>query len=104
MAAQSTNRYLRSDEVKWYSDQAMSCDCRQDGIDEDRLNKTRVNIRRRLLEGPGQDRTTEIRIWHDIVQRYSRNNLTVESDRLPALSGSAKGFRSDFTKQYVAGC
>jgi len=42
-------------------------------------------------------------IWRNIVQNYSRRNLTVLSDRLPAIGGVAPRFKDSWGDKYCAG-
>lgn len=54
-------------------------------------------------------RTSEIpaskttRAWHEIVESYSKRQLTYWTDRLPALSGMASRFHANTESQYLAG-
>ena len=43
------------------------------------------------------------RIWASLVQNYTKRNLTVASDRLPALSGIAQKFEVAWKDKYLAG-
>jgi hypothetical protein len=42
-------------------------------------------------------------IWNALVGKYSRSSLTVETDKLSALSGTAKKIQSLINDEYVAG-
>src|SRR6266536_127924 len=42
-------------------------------------------------------------IWNALVEKYSRSSLTVETDKLTALSGVAKEIRSRIHDEYAAG-
>jgi hypothetical protein len=42
-------------------------------------------------------------IWRSLVENYTRRNLTVASDRLPALSGIAQKFRDSWNDNYMFG-
>jgi len=42
-------------------------------------------------------------IWRSLVENYTRRNLTVASDRLPALGGIAKKFEVAWKDNYLAG-
>ena len=42
-------------------------------------------------------------LWDKLIDLYGTRKLTKDSDRLPALSGLAKRFRSWFKDEYVAG-
>ncbi|CAI6338355.1 unnamed protein product [Periconia digitata] len=41
--------------------------------------------------------------WHRIVEEYSKRDLTVETDKLPAISGIAKKIQGTTRSQYLAG-
>ncbi|KAL7966585.1 heterokaryon incompatibility domain-containing protein [Trichoderma sp. SZMC 28014] len=41
--------------------------------------------------------------WHYILNKYSTRQLTVESDRLPAISAIAQAFAAHFKTEYYAG-
>lgn len=43
------------------------------------------------------------RIWYQIVEEYTRRQLTFQSDKLAAISGLAKAFQRQTGKQYIAG-
>ncbi|RDW56577.1 hypothetical protein BP6252_14082 [Coleophoma cylindrospora] len=57
----------------------------------------------RLL-GPYENQIS-LRHWHNIINQYSRRELTIEGDKLPALAGLAKRFASSTNRvnQYRAG-
>lgn len=44
-----------------------------------------------------------IKIWHMLVEDYTRLHLTFESDIFPAMSGIAKSFQQYTESEYVAG-
>lgn len=41
--------------------------------------------------------------WHSILRQYSERRLTIENDRLPAISAVAQAFASPFKSEYYAG-
>ena len=42
-------------------------------------------------------------IWRSLVENYTRRQLTVASDRLPALSVIAHNFKKAWSDEYYAG-
>ncbi|KAK1246314.1 hypothetical protein MKX08_000116 [Trichoderma sp. CBMAI-0020] len=49
------------------------------------------------------DETRLIKVWHMLVEDYTRLHLTFESDIFPAMSGIAKSFQKYAKSEYVAG-
>lgn len=49
------------------------------------------------------DETKLIKVWHMLVEDYTRLHLTFESDIFPAMSGIAKSFQQYTKSEYVAG-
>ncbi|KAL9476208.1 hypothetical protein ACSS6W_006049 [Trichoderma asperelloides] len=49
------------------------------------------------------DETKLVKIWHMLVEDYTRLRLTFESDIFPAMSGIAKSFQQYAKSEYVAG-
>lgn len=49
------------------------------------------------------DETRLIKVWHMLVEDYTRLHLTFESDIFPAMSGIAKSFQQHTKSEYVAG-
>ncbi|KAL6889084.1 heterokaryon incompatibility domain-containing protein [Trichoderma evansii] len=49
------------------------------------------------------DGTKLIKVWHMLVEDYTRLHLTFESDIFPAMSGIAKSFQQYTKSEYVAG-
>ncbi|UKZ61538.1 uncharacterized protein TrAtP1_002801 [Trichoderma atroviride] len=49
------------------------------------------------------DGTRLIKVWHMLVEDYTRLHLTFESDIFPAMSGIAKSFQQYTKSEYVAG-
>jgi hypothetical protein len=112
-----------ADELLWSCNHAVRCECTPTSYDPrvmcqgaprpqlDNLLQTRIAFRLetgqdRLEEAPAKDAN-----WLRLAQMYSATRLTVETDRLPALSGLAKRFWTpDKDKvplslnDYLAGC
>ncbi|KAK4675125.1 hypothetical protein QC764_0074720 [Podospora pseudoanserina] len=51
----------------------------------------------------GRDKTNLYKLWRAMVAEYSLRNLTVEEDKLPAISGLARSFNVGLDDQYFAG-
>lgn len=49
------------------------------------------------------DETKLIKVWHMLVEDYTRLHLTFESDIFPAMSGIAKSFQQYIKSEYAAG-
>ncbi|KAE9378648.1 HET-domain-containing protein [Stipitochalara longipes BDJ] len=54
-------------------------------------------------EIPGAREEDNIRTWLELVAEYSKRSLTVQSDKLPALSGLAKLYHESTKFDYLAG-
>lgn len=76
-------------ELIWECKEAMWCECRFD----ERLRRSHA---RGVTDAINQS-------WVDVVVPYSRTSLSIESDRLPALSGIARRFGSFHGWTYLAG-
>jgi hypothetical protein len=50
-----------------------------------------------------EDRNTLYMRWYAVINDYAKRNLTVETDKLPALSGVAQKFQARLQDDYVAG-
>ncbi|KAI1316480.1 heterokaryon incompatibility protein-domain-containing protein [Xylariaceae sp. FL0255] len=46
---------------------------------------------------------TALNGWHTVVSRYTKRNLTIKRDRLPAISALAKLFQEKLQDRYLAG-
>jgi hypothetical protein len=89
-------------EVYWECGKGLFCECpnynhRRQGRWESPLKKSARSLYINALTGPNEHEFYTA--WHSLVQEYSRLWLTVEDDRLPALSGIAKSNPS----KYLAG-
>jgi hypothetical protein len=49
------------------------------------------------------DKTQSLNLWSNIVRQFSECNLTLEKDKLPAISGIAKWMASQVSDEYLAG-
>jgi hypothetical protein len=50
-----------------------------------------------------EDRNTLYMRWYAVINDYAKRNLTVETDKLPALSGVAQKFQAKLQDDYVTG-
>lgn len=51
----------------------------------------------------GQTQAFKYLQWYEIVAEYTNWGLTFDSDKLPAISGIAKAFKSQIESMYIAG-
>ena len=72
-------------------------ECREEGQCECRFDESAWRVYRSLASD------TTATDWHKIVTEYSGTELTVQSDRLPALSGIARRFGETSGLTYLAG-
>ncbi|KAK6379921.1 hypothetical protein LTS17_005995 [Exophiala oligosperma] len=89
-------------EIVWECNEALDCECR--AIRPDALAETNGNFKRRqavTLRNKKQE--PRLKAWYDVIRAYSARTLTVESDRLPALSGFAQLVNSPELGKYHAG-
>lgn len=56
----------------------------------------------RIPAGEGPD-SSLYRGWHAVLEGYSRCSLTMEKDKLVAISGIAKTFQAKLKDDYIAG-
>lgn len=113
-----------SDQLKWECAELLACECYPSGSDH-RLNPSHPMARVfssfspfrvtnllysnfDLREGSPKserplDKIDVYASWLYLAQEYMRCDLTVATDRLPAISGLAKRFQSVLQDEYVAG-
>ncbi|RSL62810.1 hypothetical protein CEP53_004615 [Fusarium sp. AF-6] len=82
-------------EIIWECNNAMECECGW-------------YVHSGILEMPGtsqKKQSVESKSWNQIVQEYSKRELTFVTDKLPALAGIAKAFSggNDDLGQYACG-
>ena len=90
-------------EVQWICQEAQYCECTPEGIvnygrkDEVRFGDT--------LESRNNEFQVEAvyMSWYEAVKLYAARNLTLEKDKLPALSGIALAMKEMVKSEYVAG-
>jgi hypothetical protein len=89
-------------ELVWEYNQQLDCECR--AVSSDALAEHNDNFKRRQALAL-QDARMETRLnaWCDVVRAYTARSLTVESDRLPALSGFAQLVSTSELGRYCAG-
>jgi hypothetical protein len=67
------------------------------------LASKRLHQEIQALEASADVARETLRIWHDLVMRYSQTKLTVASDRLIAITGLARLVESHTNLRFVAG-
>lgn len=89
-------------EIVWECNEELECECR--AILPDALAETNGNFKRRqavILRNKKQEAL--LSAWYDVIRAYTARTLTVETDRLPALSGFAQLVNSPNLGKYHAG-
>lgn len=95
-------------ELVWECKKHMRCECsgiqwpvRSGGY----LYKPGLSLKSEVAESLSLDESVmhASRAWHSIVAQYTARQLTVNTDRLPALSGLAKQFAFPQMGKYLAG-
>jgi hypothetical protein len=87
-------------EVQWHCKRASWCECDHWRNLSPKLDSSILRQRRHFVQN--SEACTYNR-WYTIVEAYSQLNLTVSSDRLPALSALARQFRATLNDTYLAG-
>ena len=64
---------------------------------------TQLSFKNRMTALNPLQKSENYRKWQRLVEWYSSCTLTQEEDRLVAFAGVAKGFRSEFNCDYLAG-
>ena len=99
--------HFGSDQVFWECHELSACETYPEGIPEEILNVapkynlTEINPRR-MPNAPERPLSFAGR-WHDLVERYTKCALTMDEDKLIAISGIAKIFQSNLGDDYLAG-
>lgn len=92
--------HFKANEMTWDCATLQTCECFF--LEEDLgclIEPSPVLYRSAVLYGE-----TQPRMWHQIVYQYSRLDLTLEKDKLPAVSGIAKHILKSRPKEdYLAG-
>ncbi|EXJ86538.1 hypothetical protein A1O3_03490 [Capronia epimyces CBS 606.96] len=89
-------------EIVWECNQELWCEC--GGIRPDSTTETGSNFKgRQALAMRKSSLSVRHRTWYDILRVYTARSLTVESDRLPALSGFAHQIATPAMGRYCAG-
>ncbi|KAI0973569.1 heterokaryon incompatibility protein-domain-containing protein [Xylaria arbuscula] len=96
------------DELMWECKNGIECECQ--GITPNSSESMSfINVKNfRLLdrENTGLLRCSgceKLQIWHSILERYTELELTIPTDRLPAISGIAQKLQGDQGDRYLAG-
>lgn len=90
--------HYTASELVWECGSAMHCQCDRIAHVEESLKFSLSQSLRKCIDSPNLSAQ-----WIRVVEEYSERYLTVESDRLPALSGLAKQFQSAGAGTYLAG-
>ena len=108
---------LLSPRILHFGSQQMYWECaettlRQDGkhydVSTDGLRagvdfKASLDFNAVIRKARGQAQAARYLQWYNVVTEYTRRSLTFDSDKLPAISGVAKDFRSRTGCTYIAG-
>ncbi|TQV94699.1 HET domain-containing protein [Cordyceps javanica] len=86
---------ISSAEMQWVCKQAETCECLST------LNRRRQFGRTPLAQL--NDAAEAFQFWHKLVENYSNRSLSLNSDKLPAISGIAEVVQQKTRSRYVAG-
>jgi hypothetical protein len=95
--------HFTTEEIVWECMEQTTCECGcirslwspgHEPFDKDLLHEPALA---RASRGDLRDK------WHRVIEEYSRLNLTLERDRLPAVSGAARRFSAFIGGPYLAG-
>jgi hypothetical protein len=98
--------HFHAEELIWECKSAVQCEC---GELEERYNYDKFGMQgwlKNFVTGELHDNHSAARlgrVWLDLVSEFAALNLTLESDRLPALSGLAYEFSGKNLGAYIAG-
>ena len=101
-------RFL-SPRTLYYGDEYLHFICRSEEYFEHRWQKTRLDIPRYISDIYGTDPTAAdeenqlYQDWQDLIIYFSKTELSVVTDKLPAISGLAMKFSKRLNDTYVAG-
>jgi hypothetical protein len=85
-----------------YTDSELAWECCTETISEDGSTSGR-NQHSILAYNTLNLQPNPGRLWQDLVENYTRRDLTYHSDRLPGIAGSAQIMQSRTGFQYIAG-
>lgn len=90
--------HFSANELVWECNEDLQCECGSVKFSNDR------NFKMRLGSVLSQDdQSKRFNIWAEVIRAYTSRNLTFETDRLPALSGTAQRFQTSYSGRYLGG-
>ncbi|KAF2663540.1 HET-domain-containing protein, partial [Microthyrium microscopicum] len=99
-----------SNEIQWHCQRLNACEpgCAETVFEtvsiQEYDDENRMFLRNHLaLTAQTLDTTELFRMWHRLVERYSKCQLTFPGDRLVALAGLTSKFHSRSKSEYIAG-
>jgi len=100
--------HFGSEQVLWECRELNACYTYPAGLPEDIQNRTQKQT---LTTGGQHGRLPNTQVpslslldqWNDLVEQYTKCDLTINDDKLVAISGIAKIFHSDLKCEYLAG-
>lgn len=90
--------HFSATELVWECNEDLQCECGTIKFSGDRNFKMRLGS---ILTQDDQPKRFDI--WAEIVRAYTSRDLTFETDRLPALSGTAHRFQTPYSGRYLGG-
>jgi hypothetical protein len=89
--------HFEKHEIIWSCNETSWCSS------HDLESKLRGNAKKEFSQAFMADEPAWVRSWEQVASLYSAKDITIESDRLPALSGVAHRFQARFASVYLAG-
>lgn len=91
--------HFEKDEIIWSCNETLCCSCSSFKPYTSENDNAKVKFAQALMA----DKSAWVESWEQVIRLYSRKGITIESDRLPALSGIAKRFQARNGSVYLAG-
>lgn len=93
--------YFGQHELFWECKEAAACEC--SFVDRVESNKLVKLMHHQRLACNQNNHAELVHQWHEVVESYTRLNMTSEKDKFPAISGLAKRMKRMEKTQYQAG-
>lgn len=90
--------HFAADELVWECNEDLRCEC--GGIEDLGSKNFKVRLGSILQQDDPSKRSS---IWAEVIRAYTSRQLTYETDRMPALSGIAQRFQTQYSGRYLAG-
>jgi len=90
--------HFAANELVWECNEELWCEC--GGIKHSGGENFKMRLGSILRQ---DDPSKRFNIWSEVIRAYASRDLTYETDRLPALSGIAQRFQTQYSGRYLGG-